>query len=543
MDNDDFDLAYDEFTAKADGCVALEENFCPNPDDCNPIDILNAISVLNVGELIVDALKLTAYLRTQPIQTRYIGDLPFFTQFNNNRSFLNADLFFFDAYNVNYTKHCDRLSSYIALQEPSTVKIVQDVQPFVQKPISQALALASQFIMREIKLGFMFQGRKNFDNGLYVGFQLPFYYFIRHYNATAQTLSDLEQLNMFGSGGSGNSNGTAELIRKHLVGDRLGIGDLRIYGAYNLCEQDTFMATIGTLITLPIAASIPGVHYGRNFNNQTEPQFIDLLCFMCNLEKSNWQAVDQQATNFYENVLDWLSADLLTVPLGQEHRAEIGAFFEPQFNIQERITIKSRITGSYLFENRQHRFLLLDRDFSNLTTDIFDIFNADGDTISEEEAKNRFNYMQELLQEKFGPDKVNVYMSNRWKLQLTIMPELRLSDNWTCSLGFDWWWLQKEKIDIIPEQFFNHFTITTIDRNPPFTGIAITTNTGNFATTVSSWKAERPHAYQAKIFGGVSYKWFSRHKDLTFSLLGDYTLGNIGVARDFSLKAGLALTF
>ncbi|OGB97003.1 hypothetical protein A3F06_01465 [candidate division TM6 bacterium RIFCSPHIGHO2_12_FULL_36_22] len=551
---DDFgeDFGWDEFSMEADEKGECFDDITERPCALGAIAIIDGLAAIpGLPTALVDTLKLNIYLHTNTPITRYICDQPCFIKFNNGQSFFYASLFLNWMDKMHFSENSTTIDGYIALSEENTLRVLGQFGKIFNFDLVKVVRLFENFTMREAKLGFMFQGRQQFGCGLYAGFQVPLYYFIRHYNATAQEKNELKTNNIFGEGSGPNDD--SSFIQDHLIGDVLGLGDLRLSAAYKCWEQDTFLLTLGTQITIPTSTVTRGI-YGRNFKKISEPAFVNLENFFCNyvvasttsdqnLKEEINAYLDNQKKEFGIRVLDWLSANLLVPPIGQEQQWALGWFIEPQFHLQERVTLKTRFCFDYLFGHKRTCFILAKRDLEGLSTAIFTTVNPDtGDEISEQEASNRLAYMSELVQEKFGPNKSNSLLSSRAKIQLTIAPEFRVTDNWTILFGYDFWWLQRENIEQSNNTYTDRYAIqaTPLETVP---GDFITTFEGTFPLGEYIHKAERSAAHQNKLVGLVNYKRFTQKHDLTFSLGGDITVGNHGIGKDFTLMAGLTFNF
>ncbi|HJM68607.1 MAG TPA: hypothetical protein QGF02_01555 [Candidatus Babeliales bacterium] len=553
----DDDFGWDEFSMEADEKGDCFSDIGERPCVLSPSNILSAIGIVNGLPLaLVDALKLTVYLHTNTPVTRYICDQPIFIKYNNGQSFLNASIFLNWMNEMHFAEDSTHINSYLTLSKENTLRVLGQFSSITGVDLIKVVRLFENFTLREAKLGLMLQGRQQFDCGVYAGFQVPLYYFIRHYNATAQEINELKANNLFGSGAGPSDDNS--FIQDHLVGDVLGLGDLRLSAAYKFWEQDTFLLTLGTQITIPTSTVTRGL-YGRNFRKISEPAFLNLENFFCNFAEASKPGtpadlkaainadLDQQKKEFGIRVLDWLSANLLVPPIGQEQQWALGWFIEPQLHIQERITLKTRFCFDYLFGHHRTNFILVNRNLEGLSTAIFDTVNPDTAVeITEEEASNRLAYISELIQEKFGPNQANSQLSGRAKVQLTIAPEFRVTDNWTILFGYDFWWLQSEKIEQSNDSYLDRYEIQATplppdSPNPPRD--FITTFEGAFPLGKEIYKAERSSAYQHKLVGAVNYKRFTRKHDLTFSLGGDITVGSHGIGKDFTLMTGLTLHF
>lgn len=561
FDSYDDDLSLDEYSSLADKDGGCFDDISSTPSECNPVDILTTVnaggSALVDG--VVDAINLNPYLHTRPPQTRYIGDNPLFIMWNNNKSFLTGSIFLNFMDKMFFSKNGDTINHYLALSEENTTRVVGDVGKAIGVDLATVLRLFENFKLREVKLGVMLQGRKQFGKGAYMGFQLPVYYIARHYNATQQEINKIEENNIFGNSGSSSSDGVDDdsFIREHFIGDMFGCGDFRFNVAYKFWEQDTFMLTIGTQVTVPMSMGHRGV-YGANFNLIPEPAFLNLEKFLCDYVRyeaaaglnQNTKAaelnnrLDSEKKRFGTRVLDWLSTNLLNPPLGQEKQWSWGFFIEPQCHLQENISVKTRLTLDYLFgSSNTIRYLLVQRDLENLSRDIFnttDLSQPD-DKISQEEASNRFAFLSEAIQEKFGPNRGEGTVDGRLKVEFTIAPEFRFTDNWTLMLGYDYWYIQKESLSCFNSTYTNNYKLITND--DLLAGPKVITLLGNFQEPQEVSLAERPSAHQSKIFGILGYKRYTKNHDITLSLGGDLTVGSVGIGKDFTLKAGLTLNF
>ncbi|MBT4856128.1 hypothetical protein HOM50_05050 [bacterium] len=552
MDDDDFE--WDDFAMQADDQGDAFDNIDQTRCSLTATQILNDIQLFKGGELsplIIDALKINAYLHTDPPITRYISDQPNFIKWNTGKSFINADIFLNWMEKINLAPKSTKLKGYLALDEENTVRVFGQFGKTLNIDIIKVLRLFENFSVREAKLGIMFQGRKQFANGIYTGFQVPVYYFARHYNASIQDQNELKANNIFGSG-AGPNNDTS-FIQDHLVGDSLGLGDFRFSAGYKFWEQDTFLLTLGFQVNVPSSIFTRGL-YGSNYTKITEPAFLDLESFTCKfveastappVEKEALEAeMDEEKKQYGTRILDWLSANLLTPPIGQENQWVVGIFIEPQFHIQEKISVKTRFKFDYLFGNKKDRFILANRDMRELNVSIFEILLPTGEDITEQEATNRLSYMSELIQEKFGPNKTQVGVNGRAQVQCTFAPEFRLTNNWNILLGYDFWWIQKEGIACAESSYSNKYAVKSeLVTDGDVSDIVTETLVGTFYPLEETKKAERPSAYQNKIFGSVSYKRFTQKHDLTFSLGGDITLSSSGIGKDFTLIAGLTFNF
>jgi hypothetical protein len=481
----------------------------------------------------VGILEENIFCHTNPLNQRPLADLPiFFTPRKPLYDWTVGTHFFWNKTNrCNFTSHSSCISSYVGFVEPSLIEkltpTAKRFKDFNIDPIS-LFPLFQNMTVEERRIGLMMHMERQWRITT-LDILVPLYYLERNFFLTDKEVDVVEK-----KLGKASEDDQEMFARKHMVSDKLGLGDTRIYLDVRALEHPTFNLRFGALTTLPTAVAFKRGLYGKDFcKNSGRPHFsftelFDLGTSGVSTDKDKAAKIGEE---FVLGTLDTLAANLLTTGLGNNRHFSIGIFGQPSTQLcrwlsrpwAEHFFMKGKLSLEYFFPAQETRLFV--ECFNK------DEFNALGLNRSPEviiaQAKADPAYAQqvlEFLQNKFI-DKMNPFA-----FCTTVRPGLIF--HWTSSFFFEgirWGfyfgtdtWVQ------LQEKLYN-IKVTPVDGRP--------TNPLDVA------KATKPFAFQAKVHGALFYKTKRETCDWIISLHADNTVASSGIGKDYSVSLNFEANF
>jgi len=474
-----------------------------------PDSILVNILVNEVG--IVPLLQKQLYSRSNTPPTRNLNDLPTFNTVctENNCFTINIFPFYNQTSQVLFTKDSPFLNSYVHLGSNNfieeLIKIIQRYRPELGelKP-QEILPLFAAAKLQERKTGLYFRTCATY-NDFTLQISLPLYYLERNFFLTQKEINRIKLSPFIAQLSAGPSDDEVkELLTRHLVGDKFGLGDMRIHALYTPYRSENCRLTGGGIFTFPTANAFKEGLVGGAFCKKTAiPQFSLSTAARTVLENLGVDEeqiikVTRQFTDLSFAILDRLTANVAEISLGNESHFAFGPFIESEYNYNDTYGILSQFSAQYLVEGKEPRYFI--------RKIIPAEFNRDFDSTDETVAAANLAFLDRKALELAFPAVKDVNVKPGAIIDFNIaatytLPYLK------AALGYDFWWQGKEKIEFLhqpKEQFLVH-------------------------------KALNDSAYQHKIFGRIDAFLPGCEEIFAIGLRGDVTFASQTVGKDFTL--------
>ena len=502
--NNDFEL--DEFDKIADSV-----DWEPRVVDCIPAsDIVSALTMPPF--LLQNRLLQNVYLFTNPPNQRSLLDLPQFLlhqwPFIQPRQFSWA-LFYNENSKMNYTQDGNTVEAYLNL---NNADLLQDIEDLFDIDIPTAIELVSVLKLQERRLGVMLDFYTNYHKwNLEVKF--PFYYLERNFYVTPLERDAIERF--FASlVPGGEENGTPDevdevAVRKHLVSDKIGLGDTRVTVGYLAADKESFKFNIGGEATVPTGLAFASGMLGSKFakNDLHTPLSIFELFQLGTCMPRQLELAMDIAKAFLVSASDKLSANLLETGMGNNSHLGLAAFMENTLLIAPRFHIDSRAALECLLPHSEKRFYInkkypeafLGRDYADSA-----------------QAMANLNFLNQQLIDTLIPKVYNTMVFPGFIFKFDTALSYNLTKGWNVTLGYDVWWQSKERLGNIqatPKQL----------------------------SLLRKDLAIRPTAYQGKIFMSTYVASRKGELDWLLSFYVDKTFVQSGIGKDFNISLHFAM--
>ncbi len=501
----EFDTLFDDITLDEPMLDSIEED-----EFIESEEVLLELAQHNADPLTAcDAVRL---LTNPPIQAQILlqEDLYRHTNPNNSRSLLNlpgfyhhyfypcenyfwVQLFYNQTSNGFYTKESTQLQSYVLLNNPNLIQIIEQFE--IEQDLPSILAVLSNMKLQERRLGLMF-GIQHIWNKWHARAYAPFYYLERNLFITP------EEQQMLELAGLPALEDPMDFARKHVIIDKLGFGDTRVELGYTPVDDDNQMFRIGGLFTIPTAFACKQGLFGTHFSKSMPAPNFNLLSFLNTiLVDKDMDLALEQGSDFLIAAVDRLSTMVLETGMGNGGHFGLGLFADYELDLSPCWTLRSKTSLEYLIPHTEKRFYIMKK-----IPEEFDRDYASTDPVVCEENLAFLN--QQLIQTLFPTMfKTNIRPGYifMWDTSLTYQ-----SEKLDFQFGYDLYWQDKEKLGTI--------NATAAERAQLRTNIAI-----------------KPGAYQSKLFGDLIYKKKGTCRDYHFGIHLDASLLSSGIGRDFTL--------
>lgn len=467
---------------------------------------LDASGVIELQNILRNDL----YLFTHPINQRSLQDMPEFYFFGSlapewycTSWYMAIQPFYNENHKDNFTKDRTDIAAYLNFDNPA---LINGLEGFLPNDIDlpRVLSLFSNLKIQERRAGIMFSFYKQQKNW-YFSFLFPLEYLIRNFFLTDEEKRIIESEPLFNDGdpSTNDEEEVDKFARQHLISDRLGFGDTRIYIGWKYYESPFMSLDLGLESTIPTAGSLQKGLYGIHFaKNKLIPR-IDLLLL---LNLINEGAIDQaiaQGEQILLGALDRLSQILLENGLGNNGHIGFGGYTFFTLYVSQKITFKTRAALEYLLPFPEYRYYIRKKDTAE-----FDLLNDP----MPQNCDRDLAFLQEQLQQTLFPEGFKTVVSPNLIFKLTSAVTALLGETWQITGGYDIWWQQQENLGKV-------------------IGVS-----AQEASTLRKNIATRPNAFQAKLFGSASYFKKGNWCDWSLTVYGDQTVVNSGIGRDFNLS-------
>lgn len=377
------------------------------------------------------------YLQCAPLNDRdiatFAGLLDWTSQTNTSR----VSLFF----NVcpNMFCSCQDILSYLAIGDPELLHdLYLEILQTQGLNIPATLNLFQNARVEQRRAGIMFEFQKRLWHAN-LGFQVPLYYLERNYNMPEQDIEAIKSADI--SEHNDTEKSQEKAYHKKAVDDRVGVGNLHCSFAWHALDIDRCTCNMGVKVTLPTAFAFKTGMLGSNFAKKAHAGSIDLEKVTAQIrgtsESGKSQAV-QSLTDYAEDAINWMGSALLATDLGREKRFEIGLFFEPTLYLHDRLWLQASARTSWLTPRCVRRLVKEVIDQATLTNSFFEPYDV-GTT-------EKFLVLQNRLNQVVFPPRYRTRAHWQFEGQFTLVGTFVINDNWACTLGYDYWHRNADKL-------------------------------------------------------------------------------------------------
>lgn len=489
-----------------------------------PIDILTLLSQLGI----IDLLKENLYDKSYELNKRYILDLPLFTfPWYHSRCKEKGYQFFYNATNkMTFAKECDKISSYLAIAGNGFVEKLQTAlqatsavfPAFDPDTALELLTLFEHFAVQDRSLGIMFDGEKKICDGRLRWF-LPVYWHVRNHFVTHAVEKAISNI-MDPIVGKQDPDAAWFFAEQYLIEDQLGFGDLRFEYDVPFMESDTFKARIGLMVDLPIAFPLGYGLLGSNFQAPQCRPILDLQKIFTILISDSADIVnDTETTDFLYQALNNLSAILLNSATGNNGHLGLGIMWRTKSLLTrfvprpwaEPIYFQSRMSVEYLLPATEYRAFV---PKNNALAFESRNFESEDPNIAEQ----NLLFLEQTLTDRLFPPFIHAIVFPGFVIRSTSRAVYE-GPVWGFFVGSDTWIKTKEHITSLqaPDCVVNGLNLA---------------------------KAERPVAYQSKMFAGIVHRYcMSEDSEWAFSVNYDATVIRSGIGKDTTLTFNIDINF
>ena len=481
--------------------------------------------IVDVRPILIEPL----YLRTHPLVTRNVLDLPLFSLYrlDRDRASFKFDLFYNQTTEMKFDTNNTDIDVYLGVQEPNTLLALAKLEKQVREVVKDfsfnanilsLLQYVSHAKVTERRAGILMTGIVPFEKAV-CEFKLPVIYQERNFDLSDSDITGLNRLKLPGGPISKNDPLT-NFIRRYLLADRIGLGDLRLTAMAKIVDHEDVQYFLGAEITLPTHFAFQrGVLSCAYEQVMVNPDFD--LCRILQLlqlaKNAKAQNDHDQATVYFDQAticakdfllgaLRQLSSNVLDEP---EHRSVgIAAVLKSEWEFTDWAFLRTRTILEYLTSYRAARYYVQKRNQRVFVGYDFE---------DESKARENIDVINTLLIRKLYPFVIKTIVRPGFQFKNTTSVNLH-HGNWRLALGTDIWWRQAEKINMCCQP-------------------------GRFSDSIDIEKGHIDEVYQTKAFGGITYQKETTNHILEFNFAAETSLLSEFVGDDISLLLGFELYF
>ncbi len=481
-----------------------------NPEENPPI--INLVAILQE-----DIYKKTS----GPVTIRSLLDLPSLTPdyFYNNYWTITAEFFFNYSPKVYFTENSPFLRSYIDLNNQNVINELANVE-FINADIPGILGLFSTIKLRQYRAGLMVGFVRHWENWALCG-RIPLYYLLEHFFLTDEEIARIQNNPFFASDPAGPATSQSDEVMRfglrHLVSDKIGVGDTRLSFLGHLVKNECHDLWFGLQTTIPTAQAFERGIIGGEFSPDMPIPPFNLQHFFnvyfCNndIPALNNAVLLREGTDFLVDVLDRLSTILINTPMGNGKHFGLGPELNWRYYYNDYFSMHTYASIQAYTPHRENRFYLIEKTESDFDRNWRDPAMA-GENLA---------LLNQLIVETLFPIGVRTTVSPGVRFQMNSQVMYKC-EHWDLSLGFDYW-------------------ITGHDRQSALLPIV------PFDLPIVQSKANRPAAQQGKVFASVGYYGnidrSSCETDWYACLNMDATVFNQGIGQSYTIGVRAGIEF
>ncbi|HEX4069108.1 MAG TPA: hypothetical protein VHX42_03345 [Candidatus Babeliales bacterium] len=523
----DFDFDFDMVSFDDDDYQLMEYLDTAGMDHIsraiNPVDIINFLNLFGVPAILQEPI----FLHTNVLNKRSLLDQPIFEP--DRAEFPGSFVVGFHAFGhkierSNFTKHSTKLASYLALTEASLITKLQNVIDMINNlpvggmtaDIAEVFSLFENMTVEERQIGFMFHCMKRWHKTTF-RLMIPIYYLQSNFSLTQKEQDEAEEvLNpIFGA----RTQEEADIFNKaHFISDKIGFGDTRIEVDNITLKRPRYTIRCGGFVTLPTAWTWGGGFMGSQFPKPSTLPTFELEPLIESIT-SNVDEAKAVLANFVLDSFDRVAANLLDVPLGNNHHFGFGGYMRWKLPLRhfisttfaDRMHFAGRTSLELFLPSSEKRFYI-----NKINEQAFADRNFN-DTENAEVAADNLQFLKEQIISRLFlrafDTRIIPGVIFRWSGGLYYKGQ-----QWGFNVGPDFW----------------------LQNKPHFSKIYAPCNT---LQMLDIPKVKQSIAYQGKAFGGVVLKHKSERSTWFFSLNGDISLFERGLGKDYTLSLNFEASF
>ncbi len=520
------------------------EDFIRNnpPVQVDPCDSTTlAPLIVNLG--IIPVLEENLYLRTNELNNRSLLDYPIFLprRYRGYTATYGFDIFWNKTDRMYFNTNSSNICSYLNIGPSSLLDAITTLteevtasfgKEFIPYQPADVLPLFRNFTVEQRRIGAMFHAEKRFKK-LFLYCFVPIYYIERNMFA-----SEIEQEALTRVFGRLDQETQDVFAKNHLISDKFGLGDTRLSVDFQLKDSDMWGFNLGFFTTLPTAFAFTTGIQGSQFKKITCPPTIDIQNIACTFIEGTPEektAVLKNAESFGYKALDVLTGNLLETPLGNGGHVGLGFAFQTDSHLRNfvsrswarTIDFRSRWSLEYLIPRRHTRYFLKNNrieQFNAFGLDASSTVIADKAGSDSAYATSLLTFFDQQITEILFPTALSTQVHPGFIFRST-SKAFHDGERWLFAIGNDFWLQSKERLTSLePVNGSNKNCI--IDKD-----------------AFNIRNAEKPFAYQGKIWGTVSYKVLRDDIDWILSLNVDETYLKSGIGADYTVSLGIEAHF
>lgn len=505
-EDDGTDL-FDELLLDESFTAAMDAAKISRSSTCTPQFILNQLLTLKVPDL----LKKNFYRYTYPVETRNILDDPAVQPWFNRAKCATVSVlpFYNQTTAMFFTRNSSLIDSYLAFGDADFIDII-DQAVLIDIDIPEVIELFKPIKLQERRFGLML-GAGMPVSRFYLSAYTPLYYQERNFFLTKAEIDRIQRSPFFvDSTGSDEEEARAFLI-KHLLSDRVGLGDMRLsclYNMYNSCSIDLWG---GVEFTVPTAVTFHNGILGGTYSKSQAPvtnfnfkRLFELgLCSDQDDMTSKNEAIEM-GKDFAIGALDRLTSNLCDRSLGNGGHFGIAPAVDLTWHMCSWARFYTKAAIEYLCPKTEDRFYIISKTDSEFDRDYTDpeLANANLAFLNQQAINMLYPY---VISTKVQPGLLVKYRA-----------EMQLDFCWVRLVGgYDFWSQQQEKISIACP----------------------------FQQKVDLCRGIKPAAYQHKLYGMVDFQFPCGQMDLRLGLRGAGTVASRGIGKDFTAAVDITWSF
>jgi len=487
--------------------------------DCTPekrLEIL--VCTLNADIL----LQQKIYLRSNTLRNRSLHDLPSFTWLCSD-CFGELSTSIIPFYNhtsrMFFVNEQENINSYINLDGDDFIDAVTRIINGLEisnVELRQVLPLFAPIRLQERRAGGYFRLCSQLHD-LSFQFSIPLYYLERNFFLSDREINAIKMAPLIREIATGSSDeAVRENFTRHLVNDRLGLGDTRLQFVWSPYEDERRLLRAGVLLTLPTAVDFKRGIYGMDFCKCTEipPLTVEDITDPFCVDDPQAAVIDlsNKLIDYAFGVLDRLTATTTDTSLGNNGHVTVGPFFDYEFWCTDATSICVQGNAQYVAPANELRMFIkpvIPAEFEKCNVDCEDKKNSDPPP-----AEECLAFFNEKLIDAFFPTGRMARVSPGSIIHLNAAIK-HARHGWDAKIGYDFYWQGREHITLPPRE----------------------------ARQFKLCKAINDPIIQHKVFGSLYGSVPGWNDCLRLGFLGDVTFEGTGIGDDFTLAFNIEFIF